>query len=145
MKKTTLAALAITALAITPSSAEDIAIAPHKLPKAAQNLLNSYFPSKRVVLAIHDNDFKDNDYAVTLSDGTHIEFNSRGRWESIENKEGSFPSGIIPEKSNNFVSEYYPTVQIIKIERKPYGYEMELSNELDLKFDSTGKMIGVEE
>ena len=145
MKKILLSALAIATLAVTPTMAEDVAITAQKLPQEAQKFLNTHFVQNKVVSAMHDRDISDNDYTVILDDGTKIEFDASGKWESVKNHNGKIPAGVIPTAIQGYVAEHYPSIGIEKIERKRYGYEVELTNDLDMKFSSSGKFIGLDD
>ena len=145
MKKILLSALAIATLAVTPTMAEDVAITAKKLPEAAQKFLKSNFAQSTVVSAMHDRDISDNDYTVLLDNGTKIEFDASGKWESVKNQAGKIPAGIVPVKIAGYIMEHYPSVKVEKIERKRYGYEVELTNDLDLKFGSDGRFIGIDD
>ena len=145
MKKILLSALAIAALAVTPTMAEDVAITAQKLPQEAQSFLKTHYAQNKVLSAMHDRDFTDNDYTVYLDDGTKIEFDGSGKWESVKNHNGKIPAGVVPSAIQTYVAEHFPSLGIEKIERKRYGYELELTNDLDLKFDSRGKFVGIDD
>ena len=145
MKKILFSVLAIATLSIASAIANDIPIATHKLPADAQKFLKENFAQNKVVSAVHDKDVSDNDYTVVLDNGVKIEFDSSGKWESIKTKNGSVPAKLIPTKIMGYISQHYPSFGVDKIERKRYGYEVELSNDLDLKFDHNGKFIGLDD
>ena len=145
MKKILLSALAIATLAVTQTMAEDVAITAQKLPQEAQSFLKTHYAQNKVLSAMHDRDFTDNDYTVYLDDGTKIEFDGSGKWESVKNHNGKIPAGVVPSAIQTYVAEHFPSLGIEKIERKRYGYELELTNDLDLKFDSRGKFVGIDD
>ena len=145
MKKILLLALAFATFAVTPTMAEDVAISAHKLPGEAQKFLKSYFAQNKVVTAVHEKDVSDNDYTVILDNGTKIEFDASGKWESVKNRNGKMPAGLVPVKIQGYISEHYNSFGIEKIERKRYGYEVELTNDLDLKFSTDGRFIGLDD
>lgn len=145
MKKLLLSALAVATLAVTPTMAEDVAITAQKLPQEAQKFLKVHFAQNRVVSAMHDKDISDNDYTVILDNGAKIEFDASGKWESVKSRNGKVPAGVVPMKIQGYIAEHYPTLGVEKIERKRYGYEVELTNDLDLKFDSNGKFVGIDD
>ena len=145
MKKILLSVLAVATLAVTPTMAEDVAISAHKLPGAAQKFLKEHFAKNKVVTALHDRDISDNDYTVMLDNGTKIEFDASGKWESVKNHNGKMPAGVVPVKIQGYISEHYPSLGIEKIERKRYGYEVELTNDVDLKFATDGRFVGVDD
>ena len=145
MKKMLLSAFAIAALAVTPTMAEDVAITAQKLPKEAQKFLSVHYPQNKVLSAMHDRDFADNDYTVYLEDGTKIEFDGSGKWESVKNHNGKIPTGVVPAEIQNYIAKHYPSQSVEKIERKRYGYEVELTNDLDMKFSSNGAFLGLDD
>ena len=145
MKKILLSALAFAALAVTPTMAEDVAITAQRLPEAAKKFLKTNYSTSKVVSAMHDRDISDNDYTVVLDDGTKIEFDGSGKWESIKNREGNMPAGVVPAKIATYISTNYPSTKVEKIERKRYGYEVELTSDLDLRFSTEGRFMGIDD
>ena len=145
MKKMLLSAFAIAALAVTPTMAEDVAITAQKLPQEAQSFLKAHYAQNKVLSAVHDRDLTDNDYTVYLEDGTKIEFDGSGKWESVKNHNGKIPAGVVPAEIQNYIATHYHSLGIEKIERKRYGYEVELTNDVDLKFATDGRFVGVDE
>ena len=137
--------LAIVALAIVPTLANDVPISAQKLPAEAQKFLKMHFPKNSVESAMHDKDITDNDYTVILDNGVKIEFGSTGKWESVKSRNGAIPASVIPVKISDYVSNHYKSLGIEKIERKRYGYEVELTNDLDLKFDLSGNFLGLDD
>ena len=146
MKKLLFSALAIAALAVTTTAfADDIAIDAQKLPVAAQKFLKDNFAKSKVALATHDRDVTDNDYTVVLDNGTKVEFDHAGKWESVKSATAKIPASIIPQGIQDYVKQNYPQSGIVKIERKRYGYEIELANDLDIKFNAQGHFIGFDD
>ena len=145
MKKMLLSALAVAALAITPTMAWEVAITAQQLPQEAQTFLKKNFANSDVIVATHDKDITDNDYTVILNDGTKIEFNASGKWESIKNKRANVPANVVPTQIANFVKAHYGDAGIVQIENRRFGYEVELSNDLELKFDKTGRCVGIDD
>ena len=145
MKKMLLSVLAVVALAIVPTLANDVPISAQKLPAEAQKFLKMHFPKNSVVSAMHDKDITDNDYTVILDNGVKIEFGSTGKWESVKSRNGAIPASAIPVKISDYVSNHYKSLGVEKIERKRYGYEVELTNDLDLKFDLNGNFLGLDD
>ena len=145
MKKLLLSALAIAALAVTPVFAGDVVVSVDKSPAQAQKFLTTHFANVKVVTALHDRDITDNDYTVMLDNGTKIEFDGSGKWESVKSRGAALPAGVVPAKIAEYVKAHYSQYTIEKIERKRYGYEVELSNDLDMKFTADGKFWGLDD
>ena len=145
MKKMLLSALAVASLAIVPAFADDVPVSVQKLPAEAQKFLKTHFSQSNVVTALRDRDFADNDYTVILDNGVKIEFGSTGKWESVKSRNGVVPASVIPVKISDYVSKHYNSLGVEKIERKRYGYEVELTNDLDMKFDLNGNFLGLDD
>ena len=63
------------------------------LPAQAKSFLEQYFPSASVISTQKDG----NEYEVTLSEGTRIDFNKDGEWIDVEAAIGkTIPSGFYP-------------------------------------------------
>ncbi|MBR1620862.1 MAG: PepSY-like domain-containing protein [Prevotella sp.] len=116
----------------------------NQLPKAAQNLVNKHFRGKKVALVRVDYDGMRREYDVTFNDGSKIEFNSKGQWTDIECRTSKVPSALIPMQISRYVNKNYPATAIKKIEHDRYGYEIELSNGLEIKFNKKMKVTEID-
>lgn len=112
------------------------------LPAAAQSVLKQNFKSQVSVIKI-DKDFgRVSDYEVILADGTEITFDRSGNWENVEvGRKSSVPSAFVPKQISDFVKTQQKGQKIIGIEKDRSGYEVELSNGVDMKFDRNGKFL----
>ena len=112
------------------------------LPKAAQTTLAKNFKAKVSLVKI-DKDFgRISEYEVILMDGTEISFDRDGNWENVEvNNDKSVPSAFIPAAIANFVKQQQPGQRIVGIDKERRGYDVELSNGIDLKFDKQGNFL----
>lgn len=145
MRKTVFIALLCLATFSYRASADDRAITLSKLPVAAQNFLNTHFKGCEVIFASEDWGLFDTDYSVMLVDGTKVEFDGKGEWESIQHKGAKIPTNLIPSQIINYVQQRFPAASISKIERDRRGYEVELTNGLELKFDLSFNCIEVDD
>jgi len=115
-----------------------------KLPEAAQQMLSEYFPKAKIGMTKVDRHLlKKTDYDVKFVNGTKIEFNNAGKWTSVDCKTRAVPEGLIKKPIRNYVKKNFPDVKIVKIEKKSWGYEIELSDDVELKFDHIGTFKGV--
>ena len=55
------------------------------------------------------------------------------------------PAAIIPEAIRQYVSTNFAGTIITKIDKERYGYDIELSNDIDLKFNDQGALIGMDD
>lgn len=135
MKRVFTFALLLLMLGCNMACAEDKAISADALPTQAKQFLASTFPQQGVVVATVDRDIFDDEYKVMLDDGTHIEFDRSGNWESLKHKGGALPTSILPHPIIAFIGERFAGVQVTKIERDNGLYELDLMNGVELKFD----------
>ena len=70
-----------------------------------------------------------------MADGTELEFDQSGAWTDVDCKNKAVPAAIVPEAIGQYVADNYASLTIVQIERENYGYDIELSNGLDIRFD----------
>ena len=115
-----------------------------KLPEAAQQMLSEYFPKAKIgMIKIDRHLLKKTDYDVKLVNGTKIEFNNAGKGTSVDCKTRAVPEGLIKKPIRNYVKKNFPDLKIVKVAKKSWGYEIELSDDVELKFDLLGTFKGV--
>lgn len=139
--KTRLIALALSLLSITSVSAQK-RISVNDLPKPAQIFLAKHFGNVKALRVEKDVDDGQTAYEVNLKGNTEVDFDKKGNWEEVS---GKVPSAIIPTKIVKSVKNDYDGRRIVKIEReRGGGYEIELSNGLDITYDKNFKVVKVE-
>lgn len=112
-----------------------------QVPPKAQSFIDQYFPGTSVVLV--ENELEDGvqHLNVWLSDGTKVEFDMQGEWERVARKKTGVPQKLIHPAIMTYVKENYPGEVPTKFSKKPYGYKMELSDDMDLRFTHSGHFI----
>lgn len=112
------------------------------LPKAAQTVLANNFKAKVNLVKI-DKDFgRASDYEVILTDGTEIKFDKNGNWENIEiGVNDTIPSYFIPKGISSYVRQNQPGQKIVGIDKERSGYDVELANGVEIKFNKDGQFI----
>ena len=114
------------------------------LPQKAQDFLLEYFPKAKVgMIKVDKHLLKKTDYDVKLVNGTKIEFNNSGKWTPVDCKSREVPEGIIMKPIRNYVAKNFQDVKIVKIERKSSGFEVGLSDGVELKFNLLGQFKSV--
>ena len=109
------------------------------LPEAARTTIANNFKSKVSVVKIEKDFGRISEYEVILSDGTEISFDRNGNWENVEtNNSKSVPSSMVPKAISDYVAKNQPKTRIVGIDKERNGYEIELSNGVDMKFDAKG-------
>ena len=84
------------------------------------------------------------DYKAILANGTEVEFERNGQWKEMENKKAGIPYNAMPAAISNYLKRNYARVLVEKIEKENRGYKVDLSNGLELEFDSKGKFLRID-
>lgn len=135
------ALLAITGLA----SCKDTIITADRLPDSARSFIDEYFPETPISYVKKDRGLTKSTYDVILQDGTEIEFNKSGEWDTVDCKRAAVPMALVPVTIAEYVLSNFPGQMIVKIDREPYGHEIEVSGDLELKFDKNGKLLHIDD
>lgn len=144
MKKIITLLLAFFALNISVL-ADEITQDSSKLPADARNFITTNFPNAKITgIEIDRSFFFVKDYEAFLSDGTVIEFDSKGKMTSVKNKLTGVPAGLINKNISTFVASKYPNQKIVSMELKKCCIEVELSSDVDLIFDNNGNFIKID-
>ena len=118
------------------------ACADTKIPTRSRAFIDQYFPESSVVIVEMEEDDKGmNEYEVWLNDGTKIDFDLQGEWKTVARKKTGVPLTLIPQQLITFVNTNYPNNVITKFSRKDYGYKLELSDDMDLRFNKQYQFI----
>lgn len=126
-------------------SCKDSIITADRLPDAARSFINEYFAENTISYIKKDRGLANISYEVVLQDGTEIEFDKSGNWDSIDCKRNAVPAGLVPDAISEYVQVNFPGQLIVKIDREAFGYDIELSSDLELKFDKNGKMLEIDD
>ncbi len=146
MKKITIlviTAFAIMAATVCAKADNDRPIAVSELPAPAQKFLKKHFPDIEVSYAKVDEEFLDKDYKVVMVDGTAVEFGRGGEWKSVDSKYGRVPESVVPEMIREHLAKNFPNRKITAIDRDRRDYEVELDDDVDLKYDLKFRFMGV--
>ena len=92
-----------------------------------------------------ESDVLSKSYDVIFTNGDKVEFDKKGRWTNIDCEHSVVPAGIVPQSIKEYVQKQYPSAKIIKLEltdRK--GYDVELSNDVEIEFDKKFNVIDID-
>ena len=67
----------------------------NQLPLAARNFINQHFVKPQVAHIKIDSEILSKKYEVLLTNGTEIDFDSKGNWQEVDAKKGRIPATII--------------------------------------------------
>ena len=142
--KTMMAAM-LFMMASTACGGRDKVINETELPTAAKTMLKEHFPGQQVSLVQQDRDGMKTNYDVVLADGTKLEFDSKGEWTEVDSKPHDVPATIVPKAISDCVNQKFQGARIVQIERDRRGYEVELSNGIDMKFNKEFRLTEIDD
>lgn len=118
-----------------------------ELPEASRILIESNFTGTTASRVIKKNtpDTDGTLYEVWLNNNFEIDFDESGNWTDIDGNNQQVPNALIPEPILAYTQTNYPSPLFIEvIDKEPYGYQVEISNDVELKFNSDGTFIGID-
>ena len=91
-----------------------------------------------------DTEWLSKSYDVIFTDGSKAEFDKNGVWTEVDCKPNAVPSFFVPKGIQVFIKSNYPGVTITKIEKVRAGYDVELSNHLEITFDKKCNVMDID-
>lgn len=143
MKKILTLLLVVAGVSLTAAARDKYSHDVNVLPAAARTVLKANFRPEVSVIKI-DRDFgRVSEYEVILTDGSEVTFDRKGNWKEVESPaKGSVPSRMIPKAIADYIKANRKNVRVVGMERKRGGYEIELSDGVEMKFDKSGRFVG---
>lgn len=123
--------------------AQEKKITAAQLPATAQSFIKQHFKGETVTSAKLDKEMFDTDYETILSNGVKINFDAKGNWDEIDGR-NALPASVIPKSIATFVATNYKGQNIVQIDKKLAGYDIELSGGTELEFDINGKFLRID-
>ena len=80
-----------------------------------------------------------------LNDGTEVGFDKKGNWLKVDCNMSTVPASLIPAPIAAYVKANFPGQPIKQIKKERYGYEVELTSDIELKFNKAGELIGMDD
>lgn len=151
MKKMFLMALVATGLMGAACSDDDTdgtetVIQAAELPQAGRTFVETHFPGATYT-RVEKQSRADRDgsiYDVHLSNGFEIDFTAEGAWTDIDGNHQAVPPAIIPASIAQYVTTNYASQSVTTIEIESHGYDVELSNDVDLVFNTNGEFVRID-
>ncbi len=116
-----------------------------KKAQAINAFVKTYFPDTEVIANIKDG----LDCDVTLSDYTQIGFDGnlfgKLEWDEVDCSHAAtsaaVPAALVPVEIANYVSKIHGTQSITKISKDNHGWDIKLSNGIEIEFDKRFNVI----
>lgn len=136
MKFYTLSLIALCSIFASCSSKDVTTTDASVLPSEAQTFITENYKGVDITQVKIDKEALGDEYEVYLSNGTSLDFNSKGEFEKAKaGRNDSVPSSVIPAEITKYIHDTYPGAYIVKYEIDKNTKEVELSNGLEINFD----------
>jgi hypothetical protein len=140
----TFALLAVSLLSFA-CNAQKTRITMLDLPKPAQNFITENFSNQVISYAVEDKEISNTEYKVVFTGGAEIEFDGKGNWEEIDGHTSALPASVLPKTTAAYIAQHYKNLSVEKLEKERYGYKVEFTNDLELKFDAKGNFMRIDD
>mgnify|MGYP000941353213 FL=1 len=148
MKKLLLALTVLFSIAtLTMSCDKEAVVTEDQLPQTANQFLNENFKGVKILSVVEEKEgLSGKEFDVLLDNGIEIKFDKNGQWLDIDAKAdtATLPDNLIPTAIRDYVKQNYANAGINSIEKEKHGYDVELTNGLDLVFDKDGKFVRID-
>lgn len=145
MKKIIFVLASIMMTAGIASADNDRIIAFDQLPAKAKEFVKQYFPSEKVSYVKEESDFMELSYEVVFAQGTKVEFSGQGEWKEVDCRYSTLNEKLVPAQIRDYVSKNFPDTKFVKIEKGYRGYEVKLTNRLELTFDAEYHLVDIDD
>lgn len=113
------------------------------------NFVHTYFPNMEIIASIKDGF----GYDVTLSDYTQISFDGNlfGKldWDEVDcrhaNTNTTVPAALVPAEITNLVNKLHGSQIIAKIAKDDRGWDIALTNGIELEFDKRFNVVDMDD
>ena len=129
----------IFALVLLMTACSDKPVVPEQLPVQVKTFIQQTYPGETITFAQKDLELTGWKYEIFLVDGTHIEFDTDDMWDKIESPVARpVPQQLIPAPIASHLQANFPGTVVTKIDKERNGYEIELANGMELKYNKQG-------
>lgn len=146
MKKV-LSILVMAIIAVQMAVAGDVVTMDEKqLPVQAREFIKKHFAAEKIsYIKIEDEFLRKKEYEVVLTNGVEINFDHNGNWEEVDCKRNAIPENIMLPNIREYIKTHFGNNIVTQIDRDSRGYELELDNDLSVKFNKTGNFLRLDD
>ena len=129
----------IFALVLLMTACSDKPVIPEQLPVPVKSFIQQTYPGQTITFAQKDLELTGWKYEVFLADGSHVEFDTDDTWDKVESPMTQpVPAQLIPAPIATHLQANFPGAFVTKIDKERNGYELELANGMELKYNKQG-------
>ena len=126
------------------ANAQKTVITKSALPVNAQIFLKTHFSGQEPNYILQDKETFSTDYKVQFSNNIEVEFDAKGNWEEVDGNHTAIPTTLIPKTIASYVKTHFANTTITKIDKGTWGYEVNLSNGIELEGNSKSKFLRID-
>ena len=124
----------------------DKPVLPAQLPMPITSFIQQNFPGQTISFAKKDLEITGWQYDVVLADGTQIDFDTDEMWDKIQSSmTNPVPTQLIPAPIVTHLQANFPDAMVLKIDKERNGYEIELANGLELRYNEQGALMEMDD
>ena len=128
------------------SGCSDKPVLPTELPVPITTFIQQNFPGQTISFAKKDLEITGWQYDVVLADGTQIDFDTDEMWDKIQSSmTNPVPTQLIPAPIVTHLQANFPDAMVLKIDKERNGYEIELANGLELRYNEQGALMEMDD
>jgi len=120
-------------------------ISADQLPASIQQFIGNHFGDRQIALAKESKAVFGKKTEVIFSNGDKIEFDSNNEWKEIECRKSQVPESVIPDPIKAYISEHFPEDYAREFSRGRSGYEVKLSNKMEIEFNTDYSIYDVDD
>ena len=113
-------------------------------PSDITSYIETNFPDSEIISIKEEKEHGSTEYEVKLRSMEELEFDGDYAIKNLESKAG-LPDSVIPKKIRDYVAKNYPNHKIEEWKKKRSGQEIELDNDLEIKFDFDGNFVKMDD
>ena len=144
MKKNLFVALLALTCSFTACADEQV-VTYDQVPEPAKAIVAAHFDVTQIAYVMLDKELFNDEYEVRFNDGRTIEFNKAGELLKVDCKRTEVPYALIPEPVQAYVKAHFPNAFITEWGKDDRGYQAELNNGLDLKFNRQYEFVRIDD
>lgn len=112
-----------------------------QLPQPAQDIISTNFDAAAISYITKEREFLSDEYEVRFTNGNELDFEGDGTLKKVNCKTTPVPEALIPQEVLTYVKTHFANAYIKEWGKSDSGYEAELNNGLELKFDSSYRFL----
>lgn len=117
-----------------------------QVPTIGQTFLKDHFGAQKVVSVKKEKEGSEGtEYEARLDNGVTVKFDKDGNWKDVDAPNNmSLPTTFVLKSIVNYVEAEYPNAGINSIDKERQGFDVELTTDLDLVFDTEGNFVRID-